>query len=183
MPSAQQIGSALRASLDRLYLLCGYFAAGFLIIILLLIILQMLARWIGEMVPGTTYYAGYCMASASFFAFAYALNSGSHIRVTLFLSAIGRFRRFGEIWCFGIGTLLATYMSYYSIKATYWSFLLKDVSQGLDATPIWIPQLSMSIGSAIFAISLLDNFIRVLVFGTHLVKVQSVDSNTDTPIS
>ena len=183
MQSVQKLSSYMRAFLDRLYLYSGYFAAVFLIIILVLIILQMIARWSSEMLPGTSDYAGYCMASASFFAFAYSLNSGSHIRVTLFLNAMGNFRRYGEIWCFGIGSILAIYWSYYSIKTTYWSYILKDVSQGLDATPLWIPQLSTAIGSAVFAIALVDNFIRVVFFGTHSVQDQTIGVNSETKIS
>ncbi|MYJ86517.1 MAG: TRAP transporter small permease, partial [Rhodobacteraceae bacterium] len=38
---------------------------------------------------------------------------------------------------------------------------------GQDATPIWIPQMSMAIGSVIFAIALFDNLVRVILFGTH----------------
>ena len=67
----------------------------------------MTARWSGQQFPGSTDYAGYCMAAASFFALAYALNRGAHIRVSLLLSALGRWRRAGEIWCFAIGSALA----------------------------------------------------------------------------
>ena len=72
------IARALRRLLDGLYALGGVIAAFFLIAILTLIVLQMLARWTGQVFPGATDYAGYCMAAASFFAFAYALNHGAH---------------------------------------------------------------------------------------------------------
>ena len=83
MPAAR----ALRRALDALYLAGGVVAALFMIAILVLIVLQMLARWTGQVFPGATDYAGYCMAAASFFAFAYALNHGAHIRVSLMLTA------------------------------------------------------------------------------------------------
>ena len=71
---------SLRTGLDYLYLASGILAALCLITILLLIVLQMLARWTGEVAPGIPEYAGYFMAAASFLAFANALNRGSHIR-------------------------------------------------------------------------------------------------------
>ena len=159
--------TVLRRVLDGLYKAGGVVAALFLIAILTLIVIQMVARWTGEVFSGAPDYAGYCMAAASFFAFAYALNHGAHIRVSIALNAMGTWRRWGEIWCFGIGAVLATYFSYYAIKATYWSRLLNDISQGQDATPIWIPQLSMAAGSILLAICFWDNLIRLIFVGQH----------------
>ena len=61
---------AARTSLDGLYLSSGLLAALCLIVILLLIVAQMIARWTGEIFPGAPSYAGYFMAAASFFALA-----------------------------------------------------------------------------------------------------------------
>ena len=81
--------STLRRILDGLYKAGGVIAALFLIAILSLIVIQMVARWTGEVFSGAPDYAGYCMAGASFFAFAYALNHGAHIRVSIVLNALG----------------------------------------------------------------------------------------------
>ena len=78
----------LRRALDGLYLASGIAAALCLIAILVLIVVQMLARWTGEVFPGAPDYAGYAMASASFLAFANALNRGAHIRVAIVLNAV-----------------------------------------------------------------------------------------------
>ena len=156
----------LRSVLDFIYLAAGVLAALSLIAILGLIVVQMLARWTGEVFPGAPDYAGYAMASASFFALAYALNHGSHIRVSLLLSALGSKRKWGEIWCTLIAAVTATLFARYAIKATYWSEKLNDVSQGQDATPLWIPQLSMSIGTVLLAIALWGHLVRIL-FTTH----------------
>lgn len=167
--------STIRALLDRLYQLGGVIAALFLIAILGLIVIQMLARWTGEVFAGAPDYAGYCMAGASFFAFAYALNHGAHIRVNIALNAMGSKRWYGEVWCFLIGTALSSYFAYYAIKANYWSRLLNDVSQGQDATPIWIPQLFMSIGSVLLAICFFDNLMRLLFTGKHAIRDNAIE--------
>ena len=83
---------------------------------------------------------------------AYALNHGAHIRVSMVLNKLGRWRRLGELWCFGIGSALAIYFAYYSYKGAYLSYLINDVSQGQDATPLWIPQIPMALGTSILAL-------------------------------
>ncbi len=168
---------ALRRILDFLYKLGGVIAAVFLVAILVIIVLQMLARWTGQVFPGATDYAGYCMASASFFAFAYALNHGAHIRVSLFLSALGRHRRWGELWCFAIGAITATYLARYAVKGTYWSWKLKELSQGLDATPMWIPQLAMSAGTILLAVAFWDHLARIIFTGDHGIRADMVDQS------
>ncbi len=168
---------ALRRILDSLYLAGGIIAAVAMVAILCIIVAQMLARWTGQVFPGATDYAGYCMASASFFAFAYALNHGAHIRVSLLLSAMGRFRWWGELWCFGIGAIIATWFARYAIKGNYWSWKLNEISQGLDATPIWIPQLAMSAGAVLLAVAFWDHLIRLLFFGSHGIRADLVDQS------
>jgi TRAP-type C4-dicarboxylate transport system permease small subunit len=172
--------SILRRVLDRLYWAGGVLAALFLIAILALIVIQMIARWTGEVFSGAPDYAGYCMAGASFFAFAYALNHGAHIRVSIVLNAMGSKRWWGELWCFGIGSVISTYFAYYAIKANYWSKLLNDISQGQDATPIWIPQLAMSVGSVLLAICFWDNFCRLIFTGKHAIKSNAIEEEPET---
>jgi TRAP-type C4-dicarboxylate transport system permease small subunit len=161
MRAARAIARTLRPWLDRLYDLCGGIAALFLIVLLLIIVAQMSARWAGQQFPGSTDYAGYCMAAASFLALAHTLNRGAHIRVALLLSRLGRWRRLGELWCFAIGTALGWYFAWYAIKAVRVSYRLHDISQGQDATPLWIPQLAMAFGTTLLAIALLDRLLQI----------------------
>ncbi len=160
------LGRAVRPWLDRLYDAGGALAAVFMVALLVVITLQMVARWSGQQFPGSTDYAGYCMAATSFFAFAYALTRGAHIRVSLLLSRLGRWRRAGELWCLGVGGALACYFAWYAIKAVRVSYQLHDISQGQDATPLWIPQLVMAIGGTLFAIALVDRFLQVAAGGS-----------------
>ena len=154
---------ALRCILDGLYLAGGLAGAAFLVAILVLVVAQMAARWTGVLFPGGPDYAGYAMAGASFFALAHALNRGAHIRVTLVLNALGRWRRLAEVWCYGVATVTAIFFARYAVKANIWSYRLNDVSQGQDATPLWIPQIAMSAGACLLALALADQFVRVLL--------------------
>ena len=97
----------VRKTLDALYFAGGVLGGLFLLTILGLIVAQMIARWTGQVFPGATNYAGYAMAGASFFSLAYALNKGAHIRVSLVLNSLGTWRRYGEIWCYGVAAITA----------------------------------------------------------------------------
>jgi TRAP-type C4-dicarboxylate transport system permease small subunit len=157
--------------LDALYLGGGVLASLFLIAILLLIVVQMLARWTGQMFSGAPDYAGYCMAAASFLAFAHALNRGAHIRVSILLNALGSNKRYWlEIWCFTVGAAAASYLAWYAVRATQWSHKFNDISQGQDATPLWIPQLGMCIGAVLLAICFWDNLLRLIVLKKHAIE-------------
>ncbi len=160
----------LRRALDGLYLASGIAAALCLIAILVLIVVQMLARWTGEVFPGAPDYAGHAMASASFLAFANALNRGAHIRVAIVLNAVPKkIRRILEIWCFGIGAAVMWYFVFYAQKFVYWSWKFNDISQGQDRTPLWIPQMAMLIGAIILAIALTDHLIHLILKGEHRI--------------
>lgn len=153
----------LRRALDTLYLAGGVLGGAFMVAILLLIVAQMIARWSGLVFPGGPEYAGYAMAGASFLSLAYAFNKGAHVRVTLVLAGLGAWRRFVEIWCYGVAAVIAIFFARYAVKANIWSYRFGDVSQGQDATPIWIPQLVMSAGTILLALALIDQFVRVLL--------------------
>ena len=56
----------------------------------------------------------------------------------------------------------------------HWSRKLNDISQGLDATPIWIPQLSMAIGTTVLAVAVVDNLLRVIVVGEDNISTETV---------
>lgn len=166
---------AIRRLLDKLYDLAGYLAALCLVAILLVIVAQMATRWINYSVPGLSEYAGYLMASASFLSFAHALNRGMHIRVGLLLSALGRWRFWGELWCLAIGTAATSYLAWYAVRLVYWSRKLHDVSQGQDATPLWIVQTPVAVGAVLLAICFLDNLVTLIVtrrdnIGSDLVE-------------
>ncbi|MGJ8573253.1 MAG: TRAP transporter small permease [Hoeflea sp.] len=164
----------LRRALDAIYDAGGVAAAACLLAILLVIVAQMVTRWLNISVPGLSEYAGYLMASASFLAFAHALNRGAHIRVNLFLTALGERRFWGELWCMVIGFAASSYLAWYAVRLVYWSRKLGDLSQGQDATPMWIVQTPMALGAILLAICFADNLVTLILtrrdnIGTDLV--------------
>ena len=59
----------------------------------------------------------------------------------------------------------------------YWSWLLGDVSQGQDATPLWIAQMPVAVGSVILAICFLDNLVTLLLTGRDNIVVNSSETS------
>ena len=168
----------LRRLLDFIYFASGALAAVSLVAILLLIVVQMVARWTGEVFPGAASYAGYAMAAASFLAFANALNRGAHIRVSVLLNALPAGpKRLLEIWCFGLAAAIAWYFTYYAYWFVYWSWKFNKVSQSQDATSLWIPQSVMVVGGGILAIALTDNLLYLIVKGEHRLTRDLVDQS------
>jgi len=147
----------MRTTLSRLYTGCAVLAGLFLISIAVLILIQASGRWLGVTVQGASDYAGYCMAAASFLAMAHTFGRGGHIRVTIILQKLGpRARRIMEFWCLGAGTYLSAYFAFYSIKMVRVSYKIGDISQAADATPLWIPQIGMAVGTSVLAIAMAE---------------------------
>ena len=204
---ARRIITPVWRILDPIYKISGVIAASFMAIILCLIVGQMVSRWTGTVFPGGTEFAGYAMAATSFFAFAYALNNGAHIRVSIVLNINNFTRRWVDAFAMLIASIIATYFARYAVKTNFMSDMLNDRTQGMDQvpewlltlvsmfgtwptkwgelwsqsgsewvyTPVWLPQLPMSIGTTLLAIALWDNLYRLLINGETSIKREAVE--------
>jgi TRAP-type C4-dicarboxylate transport system permease small subunit len=163
----------MRRGLDGLYAACGYLAAASMVAIFGLTIAQMACRVMAFNVRGLGDYAGYFMAASAFLAFAHALNMGSHIRIEVFSALLGRYRCYADSWALGCSTAIAGWFAYYACNMVYWSFKLGDISTGMDATPLWIPQTTMALGSVLLTVALADNFLQLVISGRHSIKASA----------
>jgi TRAP-type C4-dicarboxylate transport system permease small subunit len=154
----------MKSPLYRLYWLCGVLGGAFMIMLLGFVVLGIVMRFIPALyLRGTDSYAGYCMAASAFLALAYTFGHGEHIRVTLLIQRFaGGARRALEIWCLILAVLLSGFFAFYSVKMAWWSWKFHDVSQAHDATPLWIPQLGMAVGTAVLFIAVVEEFFMVL---------------------
>jgi len=154
---------AVRRGLDALYDGAAWLAALFMVGLLIMVLLSIAGRQLHFHLPGTDSYAGYMMAAAGFLALAHTFKRNEHIRVTLLLSSLhGVQRRVLERWALAAATVLAALAAYYSCRLSWQSYLFHDVSTGNDATPLWIPQLTMALGSVILAIAIFDDLVLEL---------------------
>ena len=153
----------MRKALDTLYDAAGYLAAFFMVGILLMVLASVVGRLAGFNLRGSDAYAGYCMAAAGFLALAHTLKRGEHIRVTILLDRFqGRLRRPLELWCHAAGTFFCAVLALFSVRLAWNSHTFNDISQGNDATPLWIPQISMALGAWVRLVALLDYFVMLV---------------------
>ena len=147
----------MRAFLDWLYDAAAYVAAFFLVGTLAMVLLGIVGRLMNWFIPGTDSYAGYCMAASGFLALAHTLKHGEHIRVSLLLEHAGVRARHGlELWALAAATVLSGAFAFYSVRLAVQSWLFSDISTGNDATPLWIPQIAMAVGTVVLFIAFVD---------------------------
>ena len=153
----------MRKALDTLYDAAGYLAAFFMVGTLAMVLASVVGRLADFNLRGSDAYAGYCMAAASFLALAHTLKRGEHIRVTLFLERFhGRLKRPLEIWSHLAGCFFCAALAWYSVRLVWQSRAFNDVSQGNDATPLWIPQIAMAAGAIVLLVAMVDDLVLVL---------------------
>lgn len=152
----------LRRCLDGLYLGSGLLAACFLLLILLTIVAQIVGRFVGIAIDSTEI-GGFSLAATTFLSLGYTLRHGGHVRVTLLIRYAGpTVSRIVELWCAGVGTVACGFFAYQVINMVHDSWRFGDLSTGLLAIPIWIPQSGMAVGLVVLAIALADDFVHVL---------------------
>lgn len=160
----------MRRMLDRLYAVSELMAGIFILLICALVATQVTLNVISKLVPGVSLtiasyadVAGFMLVGASFMALAPTLSSGEHIRVTL---VVDRLRKTGQIWAERFALAVAAAM----VGAGLWfgvllirdSIRFNDMSNGIIAIPLWIPQLVMVAGLAELLIVLIDLMVQSL---------------------
>ena len=164
----------MRTRLDPLYKALGALGALFILATLVIEVVNIVGREFGYSMAGIDAYAGYTLAAGSFLALAAALRHGDHIRVTLLIQRLtGRRRWWVEVFCLSVATFLSGYFAYFAGKLVWGSYVFHDVSQNVDATPLWIPQLSMAIGLAAMFLAFLEELIETVRTGEVVTPAQS----------
>ena len=153
----------MRRALDGLFDAAAWAAALLMVGTLLMVVLGMVDRYVSINFRGTDMYAGYCMAGAGFLALAHTLKKNEHIRVTLLLNALPAGAKRGmEVWSLCAAVFLSGLFCFYSIKLSYQSWDFNDISTGNDATPLWIPQIGMAVGTLVLLIAFIDELVLEL---------------------
>lgn len=154
----------MRKLLNGLYEASAWLAGLSMIGILVMVLLTVISRLFGFSAPGTDSYAGYAMAGAGFMALASTLKKGEHIRVTLLLGALkGSALKTMEVIALVIATVLSGFLAFYASRLVWQSWEIDDISVGIDATPLWIPQVFMALGTLVFFIAFCDELVQELM--------------------
>ena len=165
----------LRRLLDGLYAVSGWAAALFIVAIAALVAAQVslnlaekvLAAFglprLGLTIPSYSDFTGFFLASASFLALAATFREGGHIRVTLLTSRLGGAAgRAVELLTVALAAAATLYFTWFTALLVLESREFGDMSSGIVAVPIWIPQTGMLAGLAVLSVALVDELSGLL---------------------
>jgi TRAP-type C4-dicarboxylate transport system permease small subunit len=174
----------MRGLLRRLYDAAGALGGVFMVLLLVFVLYSVgpgIGLWLEQrlglpnpfnyVARSADEFAGYAMLASAFLAMASTFGRGEHIRVTLFLQRLqGNARRAAELWCLAVAALLSGYLAWFSVRLCYVSWQLNDLSTGLIAIPLWIPQLGMAAGAVVLVIAIVEQLLVVASGGPPLEK-------------
>lgn len=166
----------MRAALQVFYKALMAGAVASLLLAFACVMLSIVDRQLAWGLRGLDAYAGYAIAGALFLALPATLQRGEHIRVTLLLQALpARWRGLLELWCLLAALALCSGLAGYAVRLVWVSYTTLDVSQGSDATPLWIPQLTMALGCVGLALAFAEA-LACRVQGTPFFAEPSTES-------
>lgn len=153
----------MRRSLGRLYDAAGFLAALFILGIFVLMIGATALRQAGVATAGVDDLVSWMTAAAAFLGMAHTFRNGDLVRMTLVTDRFaGRPRRAIELAALFAGLMCTGYAAAWVIVSVYGSWRYEEMSTGLLAVPLWIPQLSFALGALLLFVALLDEFVHVL---------------------
>ena len=182
--SALTLLTAMRAvtrSLDRVYLGMGYACGTMFLLLALFITYQVIARKYGfVMAPGMDLMSGFTMATASTWAFSYALRTGSHVRIDVLLPFMStRVRWWAD------QAALASIVFFISITSwKTWVMVLKSyeigaVTNTYPLVPLWIPQTFVAIGFSMLAFTAIHMMIDKIA-DSILPRIHRMQGGTES---
>jgi TRAP-type C4-dicarboxylate transport system permease small subunit len=162
----------LRRALDRLYDAAGYLAAFFVFGIFVVMIAQTVMRELGLRTSGADDLTKWFSAAGAFLAMAHAFRHGDFVRVTLLLDHVGpKARHALELVSLAIASAACLYLAYWATRSTYESWLYHEMSDGVIAVPMWMPQISFAVGATLLAVAVVDQLVVVIRGGRPIYVV------------
>lgn len=152
----------MRSIFDPLYRLTALMAVLALVSIAVIILADVTLRQFGSQIKSSDDFAGYALVATCMLGLAPTYRRGEHIRVGLLVERLtGKARRLVEGLCLGFGVLALGWASWWTGRFVYDSWRFNDVSQGLLAIPLWMPQFFMFFGIFVMLIALSEDLLRL----------------------
>jgi len=160
--------SPFRQGLDKLFEIGGWMGAGFVALIAVIIVIQIICRELGYQVRGADDFTAWSVAASIFFALAHTFKKGGHIQVTLLIDRLrGRSTRAASLISLFVGTMVTGMLALSAINLVYDSYQFEEVAQGLVSVPMWIPQMALLLGALLLFLALLDSFLAAIFTAEH----------------
>jgi TRAP-type C4-dicarboxylate transport system permease small subunit len=170
----------MRRALDFLYRLTAFSAAASLITIGGLILAQVTLRLFSTQLQSADDIAGYALVATTVLGFTPAYRHNAHIRVSLLIDRFALdtgVRKWLERAISLLAAVLVGWAAWVSTQFAHGSYAYHELSQGLLAIPLWIPQSLMAFGFIVFFIALADDLITDLAGGTQSHLAAAADGD------
>lgn len=152
-----------RRLLDMLFTVSAWLAGLCLILIFLTMLSGIVLRQFHADLPGADDISAFLCVGTAFLALAHGFRRGEQVRVTLLLAHLPRARRrYAEAMVLVLAAAVMATCTYWTANDVILSYELDDLAQGSLAIPMWIPKLSMPVGSAMLLIAILDSLAATL---------------------
>jgi TRAP-type C4-dicarboxylate transport system permease small subunit len=152
----------IRTALDTLYLVAGWLAGGFLVLIFVLMMVLSAGRPLGINIAGGDDIVSWCMAAMAFLGLAHTFRSGEMIRVGLLIDTLsGKTKHAFEVASLVVGCGFVGFFAWNAVTMTWYSWRFADMTQGVIAIPLWIPQLGFTSGLVILGVAFVDELVHV----------------------
>jgi TRAP-type C4-dicarboxylate transport system permease small subunit len=135
-------------------------------------ILAILGLIVGEVVARNLFnysihfaweFSAYLMGATFMLGAGYALRAGAQIRVAMLITGAGeRIGRIVDLAATAVSVVIGVYLAYALSLLTWLSWLRNSKSAMASELPLWIPQLALALGAAIFALQLAARLVRLL---------------------
>jgi TRAP-type mannitol/chloroaromatic compound transport system permease small subunit len=150
---------AIPQAVDRVSVALGYLAGGMYVVLAFFITYDVLARKWGSYLglpttQVTDEISGYMLALAATWGLAYALRSGSHVRIdVVFPYLTPRLRRVADFLAILLMALFAAVVSWkiWALVADSWQSGLRSSTYLL--TPLYVPQIILGVGFTLLALA------------------------------
>ena len=153
---------ALAASLHFAYDAAGVLAALCLAAIALIMLAQALSRYFGWGLVGGDDLAAWSCAASAFLGLAHTHRHGELIRMEIVLDLLPpQIRHGAELFALTSTSAAIGYAAVATCAFVYANARDHEVSQGLIAIPIWIPQASAALGLVLLFLAFAEDLVRV----------------------
>jgi len=99
-------------------------------------------------------YSGYFYLASIYFGLAYTFQEGGHIRIRIVTDRLGRrAKRWADILAGILLLAMLLFALVYSWRFMYESYEMEMVSEGVSETPLYLTQIPIVVGLALFAIA------------------------------
>jgi TRAP-type C4-dicarboxylate transport system permease small subunit len=149
--------------LDKVYAAGIILAAIFMVLIAGLTLAQVIGRLFGDRHSGCRRYSRLLHGGSDFPRLGpHVSERRAHPRQPASHACSPRARRVLEVWCVLFLCVVGALFAGFAINMVIESYAFGDVSTGMMAIPLWVPQLSMAVGAVLLEIAALEELVRVL---------------------